>query len=149
MSQSRCFSGHMDLSAWEILEEHSSAFLWGQLKECDLLQHSSLADLQAQSVTDQVYLFPRKETYAWASVPDFTCALSWERSSHTGVYNLCTWRPKCFFKNRTNPNKTLTPDCPLLTSHQAAKARVVWIIKNLWHHHAAFSWKQQGGESAH
>lgn len=33
--------------------------------------------------------------------------------------------PNVFFKNRTNPNKTLTPDCPLLTSHQAAKARVV------------------------
>ena len=38
-------------------------------------------------------------------------------------------KTQLFFKNRTNPNKTITPDCPLLTSHQAAKARVFEELK--------------------
>lgn len=87
------------------------------------------------SVGDRLHLCFWKESFPRLHA----CAVLEEKFTHCSSQ---PWHMKTqmflIFKNRTNSNKTITSACPLLTSCKAAKARVVWWIKNLWHHYAAF-----------
>lgn len=71
-----------------------------------------------------------------------TCTILSETFTHQSSQPL-HMKTQMFFKSRTNPNKAITPDCPLLNCHWLARTWVIWRIKNLWHYHATLSWNNK------
>lgn len=113
-------------------------FLWGVTSS-----NIYLTDLQEHWAISQVYPFPQKETLCLCIFPRLpACTILSEKLTHQSSQPLHT-KTQMFLKSRTNPNKTIIPDCPLLNSHWLARTWVIEGIKTLRHHHVTLSWNNK------